>query len=308
MKSAPPSTTTTLTPPAPLSWEWTLRTWYDDHRCLLCRTVEQGLWRVVEWEDRPVLLHLSGSQGTVEVAYYGRMDQSLLCRRASRLLNLHWDRQGFLRLAAATPLALLARRMRGLTLVGFASRWEGVVACLVSQQLSLSAALSIRNRLAQTFGQQACVTPQGLPLYTLPPPEEVAEMREEALRAVGLSRPKARHLRELARLMAEGEFPSEEEIRHLPRERAVERLRVLPGLGEWSANYLMVRAYGHPDGFPASDAGLLRNLMLALGMEKRPTPAQAEELAAPFAGQRSLLTALLWTCRRGEGDLPSPRC
>ena len=49
------------------------------------------------------------------------------------------------------------------------------------------------------------------------------------------------------------------------------RLRALPGIGEWTAQYIALRALREPDAFPAADIGLLRAMSRADGV--RPTPA-----------------------------------
>ena len=53
---------------------------------------------------------------------------------------------------------------------------------------------------------------------------------------------------------------------------AIARLKALPGIGEWTAQYIALRALREPDAFPAADIGLLRAMAGPDGV--RPTPAQ----------------------------------
>ena len=73
-------------------------------------------------------------------------------------------------------------------------------------------------------------------------------------------------------------------------EAAIAQLRSLPGIGEWTAQYIAMRELREPDAFPAADIGLLRAMSDARGV--RPSPAAA-------AGTR-----------RDDGDpgAPTPRC
>ncbi len=79
---------------------------------------------------------------------------------------------------------------------------------------------------------------------------------------------------------------------------ATERLTALPGVGEWTAQYLSMRALGWPDAFPASDLALRR----ALGdLPPRAAEARAEAWR-PF---RSYAAMHLWTSL-AEGAAASP--
>jgi 3-methyladenine DNA glycosylase/8-oxoguanine DNA glycosylase len=87
-------------------------------------------------------------------------------------------------------------------------------------------------------------------------------------------------------------------------EESVSRLRALPGIGEWTAQYIAMRALREPDAFPAADVGLLRALATAQG---RPSPAELLRRAEAWRPWRSYAALHLWTS--GASDLsvePSP--
>src|SRR5204863_6914402 len=70
---------------------------------------------------------------------------------------------------------------------------------------------------------------------------------------------RAEAIRALARAVSEGriDFTSVANV-----EEFQSRLRELPGVGNWTAQYVAMRALGDPDAFPASDLGLLRGASL----------------------------------------------
>jgi AraC family transcriptional regulator of adaptative response / DNA-3-methyladenine glycosylase II len=74
-------------------------------------------------------------------------------------------------------------------------------------------------------------------------------------------------------------------------EEAIERLRAIRGVGEWTAQYIALRALREPDAFPASDLGLLRGA--ALGAE-RPKPAELLKRAEPWRPWRAYAAQHLW--------------
>jgi AraC family transcriptional regulator of adaptative response / DNA-3-methyladenine glycosylase II len=58
-------------------------------------------------------------------------------------------------------------------------------------------------------------------------------------------------------------------------DEAIRRLRSIPGVGEWTAQYIALRQLREPDAFPAGDVGLVRALAQLEGRRR-----SAHELAA----------------------------
>jgi AraC family transcriptional regulator of adaptative response / DNA-3-methyladenine glycosylase II len=75
-------------------------------------------------------------------------------------------------------------------------------------------------------------------------------------------------------------------------EEAIERLRAIRGVGEWTAQYIALRALREPDAFPASDLGLLRGAALSAG--ERPRPAELLKRAEPWRPWRAYAAQHLW--------------
>src|SRR5439155_656045 len=73
--------------------------------------------------------------------------------------------------------------------------------------------------------------------------------------AIGLPAARAETIRRLAQAVERGELPFTGVAGPAPW---MERFRALPGIGEWTAQYVAMRALGEPDAFPAADLGLLR--------------------------------------------------
>ena len=80
--------------------------------------------------------------------------------------------------------------------------------------------------------------------------------------------------------------------------------RALPGIGEWTAQYIAMRALREPDAFPAADIGLLRAMAGADGT--RPTPAALLAHAEAWRPWRAYAAQHLWTSG-ATGAVPVPR-
>ena len=75
-------------------------------------------------------------------------------------------------------------------------------------------------------------------------------------------------------------------------EETVDRLCVIKGIGPWTAQYIAIRACREPDGFPASDAGLLRGSANAEGV--RPTPRELTARAEKWRPYRAYAAQHIW--------------
>lgn len=141
----------------------------------------------------------------------------------------------------------LLQRQPGLRLP---SGWDGfeiAVRAVIGQQVSVAAARTLTARLAQRFGD-TLATPFSPQLTHLFPSAEA--LADADLAGVGLTRSRAETVRGMARALLDGrvDFDPGRTL-----EDFVARWVALPGIGPWTAQYIALRALGHPDAFPAED-------------------------------------------------------
>jgi DNA-3-methyladenine glycosylase II len=197
----------------------------------------------------------------------------------ARLLGLDVDLSGFYTRAARDCLLNeLAERYRGLKPPRFPSVFESLLNAVSCQQLSIEAGLTILSRLAATAG-----TPIGH-LHAFPEPTVVLGLPPSALRTFGFSERKAETILGLARAAAAGEL----ELKRLEQLDDAAVIRALvrrPGIGRWSADYVLLRGLGRLHVFPQSDVGALNGLRSFLGSSGRQaSPRAALVRWAPDAG------------------------
>ena len=78
-----------------------------------------------------------------------------------------------------------------------------------------------------------------------------------------------------------------------------ESLLAIPGIGEWTAQYVAMRALKNPDAFPAADLGLLR--AFDMPGQERLRPAHLEEMSQAWRPWRAYAALLLWSPAAGSG-------
>jgi AraC family transcriptional regulator, regulatory protein of adaptative response / DNA-3-methyladenine glycosylase II len=183
----------------------------------------------------------------------------------------------------------LVRALPGLRVPGAWDGFELAVRAILGQQVSVKAATTLASRLVQTYG--APLRLQGL---VQPYPEITAVFPEPAVLAtadltqIGLTTARAAAIQQLAaRLTAEPDFFH----RFVDLSDAMTQLRQFPGIGEWTAHYIAMRALREPNAFPAGDSGLLR-AMTRLGQPvSRQTLEQYSQVWQPW---RAYAAMTLW--------------
>jgi DNA-3-methyladenine glycosylase II len=183
-------------------------------------------------------------------------------------------------------LAPIVSRFRGLKLPASPTVFEALVMAVLSQQVNLTFAYSIKRELVETLGEQWCVN--GITHYAFPTPERFAAQTEEYLRRFRLSGAKAATLVRLGQAFASGAV-SEADLAMLPDEEVIERLVQIKGIGRWSADIALLRGLARADAFPAGDLGVVKYLAQGLlGKTEKATEADMRAFAERWRPYRGL--------------------
>jgi DNA-3-methyladenine glycosylase II len=151
-----------------------------------------------------------------------------------RILGLEHDGDAFVAVLDGDPiLRTLWERTGHLRQVSFPSPYEAACWSVIALRLRQPQAVQVRRRIEAAIGDGA-----------FPVPERLAGL--EAVE--GLSDAKAERLRAMARAALDGRLDPYE-LRALPQDEAIARLRELPGLGPFYASLVLLRATGATDAF-----------------------------------------------------------
>jgi AraC family transcriptional regulator of adaptative response / DNA-3-methyladenine glycosylase II len=186
-------------------------------------------------------------------------------------------------LGADARIGPLVRQCPGLRVPGAFAGFDVAWRAIVGQRISVRAATTVAGRLAAALGEPIA-TPDPQLNRLAPTPERVAEASVADLMAFGLARERARAIRTLARAVADRRLRLEPGAEP---EAVIERLKDLPGIGEWTAQYIALRALSWPDAFPHGDLGLLRSL-------EETSSARLRTLADAWRPWRAYAVMHLW--------------
>jgi len=175
------------------------------------------------------------------------------------------------------------RRHPGLRVPGAFDGFETAVRAVLGQQISVKGATTLAGRLVQRFGRPLPGAPAGL-THVFPSAGMLARATVDDVAKLGMPGARARALIGLAAAIDGGLHLA----RGAPVEPTLEKLKELPGIGEWTAQYLAMRALSWPDAFPASDLGVLK----ALGVKDAKQSLKHAEVFRPW---RAYATLHLWS-------------
>jgi DNA-3-methyladenine glycosylase II len=152
---------------------------------------------------------------------------------------------------------------------------------IVGQQLSTKAARTIYGRVLDLFDGET------------PSPSQLLDVREEDLRAAGLSGRKTEYVRDLASHVIAGELELDR-LEELSDEEVIEEIVAVRGLGQWTAEMFLIFHLERPDVLSGGDLGIRKAVQIEYGLAEMPTPTRVLEIGEPWRPHRSLASIYLW--------------
>ena len=210
------------------------------------------------WEDGALYRAVGGKEVRIAAAE-GGVDVDPLDAETEavvrRVLGFDFDLVAFAAWAAGEErLAPLVVRFAGFRPTLAADPFEMLVGAITAQQVSLFAAVAIRNRLVERFGERVGR------VWAFPARERLAASSEEELFSLGFSRRKAEYVIGLAR--SDLDLAA---LTLLPDDEVKAQLTALRGLGERTADWFLARYLGRPRAWPAGDLALRKAVRALYG-------------------------------------------
>ena len=221
------------------------------------RTVSlEGSDGVVEVANDPVRQGL-----TVSIQFPSVRALPVIVLRIRRMFDLYADvnRIGT-HLSHDPALARLIAQRPGLRAPGAWDGFELAVRAVLGQQISVEAARQLAGKLVRECNQSSASLADGSLTCVFPSPSRLAAAD---LSALGMPNSRKKTLK----ILAEAAMRTPHLFEPVGSvEEAMHRLRAIPGIGEWTAQYIALRALRETDAFPATDVGILRGAMKLDGM------------------------------------------
>ena len=217
-------------------------------------------WLLTEFDEARCQLVLRVSDSLREVL-------PLLIRRVRAMFDLDAD-------PAAINAALQPSfpGADGLRVPGTLDGHELAVRAVLGQQITVAAARTLAQRLVEKFGA-TIETPWPQLTRLFPTPAVLAAASGDALGQLGIVRQRQAAIVGIAQAVLEKRLQLHGGA---DVNATVAQLKALPGIGDWTAQYIAMRALRWPDAFPAADVALHK----ALKVQGLKNPAKEAELAS----------------------------
>jgi AraC family transcriptional regulator, regulatory protein of adaptative response / DNA-3-methyladenine glycosylase II len=210
--------------------------------------------------------------------------------RVRRLFDLAADPAAIAdHLGRDEALAPLVAKRPGLRVPGAWDGFELAIRAILGQQIAVVAARGLAGKLVRAHGETLAAPYAGIIpglTHVFPSPERLAQVDFAAL---GMPKARGAALAGLTRAVIDDPHIFSP-LAHL--DESVAKLRALPGIGEWTAQYIAMRELREPDAFPAGDIGLMRALADADG--RRPSTAELKARAEAWRPWRAYAALHLW--------------
>jgi len=161
------------------------------------------------------------------------------------------------------------------------NRYQSLVEAIISQQLSGSAANSIRKKFRKLYKSK------------FPKPRDVIKTSDSKLRTTGLSKMKIVYIKELSKKIESKEL-NMRKISTQSDEQVIEVLTDVKGIGRWTAEMFLIFSLGRLNILPVGDLGLKKGIQSMYSLKKLPEKEQIEQLAELWKPYRTVATWYLW--------------
>ncbi|HET7764141.1 MAG TPA: AlkA N-terminal domain-containing protein [Burkholderiales bacterium] len=200
-----------------------------------------------------VAVGLSPKKPTLRVAVSASLVKALppVLSRVKALMDLACNPA-----EVAQALGALARPHPGLRVPGAFDGFEIAVRAILGQQVTVAGARTLAGRFADAFGDPIETPFAGLATL-FPTAQRVAALPAGRIARLGMPRARARTIVALARAVADGRLAL---VPNADVDATLGGLRALRGIGEWTAQYIAMRALSWPDAFPHTDLGVMKAL------------------------------------------------
>ncbi len=265
-------------------------------REVLHRLDGNNVRKLIRIDEKEILFELQPGNKCLEVLV---LNEKLTAHELSGLkqfivewFDLETDLKPFYTIAAKDKLLKdLAAKFYGYRIIGQPDLFESLVWAVLGQQINVPFAYTLKQRFVEQFGSKLLF--EGMDYYLFPKPETVAVLNDEHLLPLRFSRQKSKYTVLIAEAFASNAL-SKAALETLPFNEAKEKLMKIKGVGNWTANYALMKTFRYPDAFPLEDVGIHNAIRILKKMDRKPTVDEVQKIFKKYKGWEAYATLYLW--------------
>lgn len=263
---------------------------------ILHQCADDRVFKLLRIENELILFSVRGDDGTLCIdvlnAKVSVPQRNFLKNYIQEWFDLETDLSPFYKLARKDELLWpLVKRFHGYRIMGQPDLFESLVWAVLGQQINLQFAYTLKQRFVENFGESLTWNEKSYWLF--PTAERVARLTDDDLLPLQFSRQKSKYVVLIAQAFADG-IVSKEKLTGLSLQEAKEILMKIKGVGNWTANYALMKTFRYPDAFPLEDAGLHNAIKNQLGLKAKPSLDRVKKIFKAYKGWEAYATLYLW--------------
>ena len=286
----------TVSLPAEFSFEHCLSFLQRSPKEVLHRCGTNYVRKLLRFEGKKFLLEIRPGTSLLEVTILNSTaddrQEQYIRQYIIEWFDLETNLRPFYALAEKDRLLKgLVKKYNGYRIVGQPDLFESLVWAVLGQQINLQFAYTLKQRFVEQFGERLFF--EGHDYFLFPQPESVACLTDENLLPLQFSRQKSRYTVLIAEAFAGG-MVSKDKLKSMSLPEAKEELMKIKGVGNWTANYALMKTFRYPDAFPLEDAGLHNAIRNLKKLERKPTLEEVKKIFKKYKGWEAYATLYLW--------------
>ncbi len=263
---------------------------------LLHRVEEGKVIKALYVEQQKILFTIQPDNSGLCIEFLNQQpsesDKEQVIHYVQEWFDLHTNLSPFYKMVEKDKLlGPLIKKYYGYRIVGQPDLFESLVWAVIGQQINLTFAYTLKKRFVEQFGDS--IVHENIKHFLFPSYEHVSTLTPESLLALQFSKQKANYTIGIARAFASGEI-TKESIQKLSLLEAKEKLMKIKGIGNWTANYTLMKTFRYADAFPLEDVGIHNAIKNLKGMKTKPTLDQVKRIFKKYKGWEAYATLYLW--------------
>ncbi|WP_257143947.1 DNA-3-methyladenine glycosylase family protein [Bacillus sp. AFS002410] len=254
-------------------------------------------FKLIKVENELILLKVSSDQNRVLIEFPDQILRDEIRVAAAAfvwdLFDLDRNLTDFYQLSKNDQLLQqLINQHFGLRVIGIPDLFEAFTWAIMGQQINLTFAFSLKRSFVETYGES--FKWQDEIFWLFPTPNVIAELEVSDLTSLKFTTRKAEYVIGIAKLMADG-LISKEYLQELGSyEKKLSKLVEIRGVGNWTADYVLMKCLKEKSAFPIADVGIHNALKNLLSLEKKPSVEEIKKLSTSWEGWEAYVTFYLW--------------
>lgn len=265
-------------------------------RELLHRVEAGSVLKLLRHKDEKILFSVKSGDKKIIVDFLNgdptNEGKTAVREYVSEWFDLDNDIAPFYEMASSDKLLRpLVQRFYGYRIIGQPDLFESLVWAVLGQQINLQFAYTLKQRFVEKFGER--LRWQDRDYFLFPAARLVSSLNDEVLLPLQFSRQKSKYVVNIAKAFEAGEVSKDKLLGKSLEEAKVELMKI-KGVGNWTANYALMKTFRYKDAFPLEDAGVHNAIKNLKGMDRKPSLEEVKKVFKRYKGWEAYATLYLW--------------